>query len=423
MKAIIPGGYTPEGNVRVSGAKNSATRLLSAALLTDDTITLSNFPTQLVDVEHKVRFIEAMGGEVTLDHERHTAEINSSGYGAKTLPDFEVPIRTTYLLTAGQILRSGKAVIPYPGGCKIGSRGYDMHVLVWERLGCKVTEREDCIEVEGSGFVGNTISFPISTVGGTENALLCAAIASGTTNIVNAYITPEVEDLINLLRRMGSQIEVFGNSHIVVIGRDGLLGANARVMPDRIEALTWIVYGVLSQGSILIEDVPFESMQVPLLYLRSAGIDMLSNSDSIFIRPESSGARVVKPIEVPCGAHPGVISDMQPFYVLLGMAASGISRVYDYRYPERIGYINELSKFCASGKLQAEHGKIYVEGPISFKSAEVRSTDLRGSMALILAGLCADGTSIVHDAEMALRGYNDLLGKLETLGISITISD
>ena len=423
MKAIISGGSRPEGKVRVSGAKNSATRLLAAALLTDENVSLSNFPTRLVDVGHKVRFINAMGGKVVLDHENDLASIDAGGYGYRALPDFDVPIRTTYLLVAGQILRSGKAIIPYPGGCKIGSRGYDMHVLVWEKLGCTVTEGEDGITVEGSNFVGNTIAFPISTVGGTENALLCGAIASGTTEILNAYITPEVEDLLKLLRRMGAEIEVFGNSHIKIEGKASLSGARAKVMPDRIEALTWIAYGVLTNGNLLIEDVPFDSMQVPLLYLQSAVLDMLSNSNSILIRPESAGSQSVKPIEVPCGAHPGVISDMQPFYVILAAAASGVSRIYDYRYPERIGYIDELSKFCASGTLQAEKGRIYVEGPVRFKPAEATSTDLRGSMALILAALCADGESVVNQAEMALRGYNDLTGKLKKLGATLDIEE
>ncbi|MGB7408404.1 MAG: UDP-N-acetylglucosamine 1-carboxyvinyltransferase [Pontixanthobacter sp.] len=421
MKAIISGGTRPKGTVQVSGAKNSATRLLAAALLSDETVTLSNFPTRLVDVGHKVRFICAMGGKVELDHDRNEAIIDASSYSASELPTFEVPIRTTYLLAAGQIMRSGKAVIPYPGGCKIGSRGYDMHVLVWEQLGCKVTETEECIKIEGKGFQGNTISFPISTVGGTENALICGAIASGTTEIVNAYITPEVEDLISLLKHMGSEIVVSGNSHISIKGRTQLMGAHARVMPDRIEALTWIVYGILSRGNILIEDVPFDTMQAPFLYLQSAGLDMLANSNSIYIRSDDSGNNLVKPVEVPCGAYPGVISDMQPFFVLLAMAASGISRIHDYRYPERIGYIDELSKFCETGKLQSEHGKILVEGPIKFQPATARSTDLRGSMALILAALCADGKSKVHDAEMALRGYNDLQGKLAKLGVTIEV--
>lgn len=423
MKAIIDGGAAPNGVVRVSGAKNSATRLLSAALLTNDVVELSDFPTKLVDVGHKIRFIRALGGKVDVDDEAGTVRVDASNYVSSVLTDYDYPIRTTYLLTAGQILRSGVARIPYPGGCKIGSRGYDMHIMVWEQLGCEVVQTPDYIEIRADRFKGGEIRFPISTVGGTENALICASIADGVSEIINAYITPEVEDLIDLLRRMGAQIEVFGSSHVRVEGRKILSGARMKVMPDRIEALTWIVYAILAKGTLLIEGVPFEAMRSPLLYLESAGIDLLCNKDSVYVYPGSIREGRVQPFEVPCGAHPGVISDMQPFFTMLGLAASGVSRVFDYRYPERVGYVNELAKFCSEGALKGEFGKITVQGPNRFHAAEATSTDLRGSMALILAALCAEGRSVVYDAHMALRGYNDLEGKLAKLGIKITVEE
>lgn len=423
MRAIIEGGGVPNGTVKVSGAKNSATRLLAAALLADGPVELTSFPTHLVDANHKIRFIRESGGLVDIDHEAGTLRIDASGYVFKELADYDYPIRTTYLLTAGQILRSGFARIPYPGGCKIGSRGYDLHLMVWERLGCEVEEKPDYIEIRAKRFVGGEIRFPISTVGGTENALICASVADGVTEIVNAYITPEVEDLIDFLRRMGAQIEVFGTSHIRVTGRQDLIGARKQVMPDRIEALTWITYAIMTRGKLLVEGVPFDAMRSPLLYIESAGVDLLTNSSSVYVHPDCIRQGSVQPFEVPCGAHPGVISDMQPFYTMLGLCASGVSRVFDYRYPERIGYVNELAKFCDAGALSAEVGKITVQGPNRFRAAEATSTDLRGSMALILAALCADGRSVVHDAHMALRGYNDLQGKLAQLGVTIKVED
>lgn len=421
MRAIIKGGVKPHGKVRVSGAKNSATRLLAAALLTDEAVELSQFPTQLVDVGHKIAFIRALGGTVVVSDADDHARIHAAGFASVELDSYDYPIRTTYLLAAGQILRSGIARIPYPGGCRIGnggSRGYDMHVLVWERLGCQVRELETHIEIRAGRFKGGEIRFPISTVGGTENALLCAVIADGTSEIINAYITPEIEDLIDLLRRMGANIEVAGTSHIRVEGRRTLAGARKQVMPDRIEALTWMVYGIMSGGEILIENVPFDAMRSPLLYLDSAGVDIMSNRTSAHVNPSCLYQGNTQPFEVPCGAYPGVISDMQPFYVLMGLMASGVSRIYDYRYPERIGYVKELAKFCAPGTLKAEVGKITVQGPAKFRPAEAWSTDLRGSMAVIMAALCAEGRSTVHAAHMALRGYNDLRGKLAGLGVT-----
>jgi len=432
MYAIIEGGATPKGRVRVSGAKNSATRLLAAALLSDDTVELSNFPTRLVDVGHKIQFCQTLGADIRVDHESEHLTIQASALRAKLLSrdEFDVPIRTTYLLAAGQVIRSGLARVPYPGGCPIGGgsgggRGYDLHMMVWRNLGANVTEREDHIEVSApDGFKGGAINFPISTVGGTENALLCASVADGRTEVHNAYITPEIEDLIALLRRMGAEITVSGTSHIVIDGRAGKLsGARMPVMTDRIEALTWVVYAILAKGEVTIDQVPFSPMQVPLLHIEHAGVDLLKNSQSIHVTPDCLRSGLVQPFELACGAHPGVISDMQAFYVMLGLAASGTSRIFDYRYPERIAFVSELAKLVDGDHLAAERGRITVKGPARFKPGVADSTDLRGSMAAVIAALCADGQSKILNVQMALRGYNDLSGKLSQLGARISIHE
>jgi len=430
MYAIINGGAAPRGRVRVSGAKNSATRLLSAALLSDDAVELSNFPTRLVDVGHKIRFCQNLGADITIDHQSEQLTVNASELKSQLLSreQFDIPVRTTYLLAAGQVIRSGIARVPYPGGCPIGGgsgggRGYDLHMMVWRDLGASVLEREDHIEVNApDGFVGGTINFPISTVGGTENALLCASVAQGQTQIFNAYITPEIEDLIALLRRMGAEISVFGTSHIVVDGRGGkLAGARMPVMTDRIEALTWVIYAILAKGEITIDDVPFASMKVPLLHIEHAGVDLFKNSQSVHVTPECLTSGAVQPFELACGAHPGVISDMQAFYVMLGLAASGTSRIFDYRYPERIAFVRELAKLVDGEHLLAERGKITVRGPARFRPGTADSTDLRGSMAAVIAALCAPGESKILNVQMALRGYNNLQGKLQQLGADVSI--
>lgn len=425
LTAIIQGGQTPKGAVKLSGAKNAATRLLAASLLTDDTVVLSGFPTELVDAVHKMRFINMAGGKVDFDQSNEVATINASGLVTADfdMEDGQFPIRTTYLLVAGQIRKSGIARIPYPGGCKIGARGYDLHVMVWKALGCTVEEKPEYIEITGDKFKAGQINFPISTVGGTENALICGAIAEGMTEIVNAYITPEIEDLIKLLRRMGAEIEIFGNSLIRVHGKEKLSGTHMNVMPDRIEALTWIVYALMSKGEVRIDNVPFDSMEIPLIHIEKTGVDLLKGKNSIYVHPDCLLAGSVQPFELACGTHPGIISDMQPFYVLLGLIANGTSRVFDYRYPARIACMHELAKLCGEDAIQAEVGKITMNGPAKFKGAHVQSTDLRGSMAVIMAGLCAEGQTIVDDAHMALRGYNNLVAKLEGLGVSMTVKE
>lgn len=432
MYAIIDGGVPPVGKVRVSGAKNSATRLLAAALLTDAEVELDNFPTRLVDVGHKIGFARDIGTRISVDDAAERVVIDASGLRSSLLTrdQFDVPIRTTYLLAASQIIRSGIARIPYPGGCPIGGgtgggRGYDLHIMVWKDLGAEVTEREDHIEIKAAdGFVGGAINFPITTVGGTENALLCASVASGRTEIANAYITPEIEDLIELLRRMGANIAVYGTSHIVVEGKSGTLaGARMSVMTDRIEALTWIVYAILSGGALTIEGVPFNAMTVPLIHIEQAGVDLFRNSSAIHVTPDCLRSGSVQPFELACGAHPGVISDMQAFYVMLALAGAGTSRVYDYRYPERIAFVGELAKLVKGDHLAAERGKITIRGPAQFKPGVANSTDLRGSMAVLMAALCARGRSVVQDVHMALRGYNNLEEKLTQLGSRISVHE
>lgn len=413
----------PHGKVRVSGAKNAATRLLAAALISDDQVTLNNFPTELVDANYKFDFIQKSGGRVDVDSEKESVTIDPTALENRILDDYNFPIRTTYLLVPGLIKKAGQARIPYPGGCKIGNRGYDLHVMVWEKMGALVEELDDYIQVTTkNGFQPAEIDFPITTIGGTESALICASIAEGVTTIKNAYISPEVECLIDFLKGLGVTIEVVGNSFVRVTGRKHLQGSIFEVMPDRIEALTWIVLGILTGGDILVEDVPFSAMEIPLIHLKEAGIDYYHNSKSVRVSPECLTNGVIQPFELATGTHPGIISDMQPFYTLLGLHADGISRVFDYRYPERIKYCEELAKMYSNG-LNWEKGAITTYGK-KFKKpkgAHVKSTDLRGSMALVMAALLAEGETTVDNVEMALRGYNKLEDKLKALGIGIEV--
>ncbi len=419
LKMLVKGPQVPSGVVQVSGAKNAATRLMAAAMLTTEPVILLNFPTELVDARQKARFIEAMSGKVKFDADSSVALLDCSDFKPRELEDYDFPIRTTYLLAAGQLYRQGMAYVPYPGGCKLGDRKYDLHLMVWKALGCHIEEKSDYIEVSGR-LVGGEIHFPISTVGGTENALLCAAVARGKTTIHNAYITPEIENLIELLTLMGARISVRGISLIEVEGVDHLRGATISIIPDRIEALTWLVFAAISGGDILVENVPFSMMEIPLLHLRKAGIDFFSNSTSIWISNRSKSSLDIQPFEVACGTHPGIISDMQPFFVLLALHAKGRSLVVDYRYPNRTAYLDQLEKFYP-GCLKWEPGKIIIEGPGEPTAAAATSTDLRGSMALALAAILADGESQIDKIYMALRGYDHMVEKLLAVNINVSI--
>lgn len=416
MKFLNNGVAELNGKVKVSGSKNSATRVLAASLLSSKEVSLRNFPVSLEDAKAKISFCKAMGAIINENTYASELEITVPYLSFDNIKDYDLPIRTTYLLAAGALARDERAKIPYPGGCKIGSRGYDLHMMVWSKLGCTVEEKPEYIDVKGQ-LKGGVIDFPISTVGGTENALLCAVVAKGETLIRNAYITPEVADLISFLREMGADISQEGNSHIRINGMNGLLGgASFSIMPDRIEALTWIVLSAVTNGSVLIENVPFHTMEVPLIHLRESGIDIFRNDNTVMVTPDCIGPHGIQPFELATGTHPGVISDMQSFYAFLGLFANGRSIVFDYRYPERIAYARELAKFAVGG-VDVEPGKITLHGPNTLKGAKVQSTDLRGSMALIMAAICSEGESIVDGVELALRGYNYLPEKLAGLGV------
>ena len=409
----------PSGEVIVSGAKNSATRLIAAALLSDKTSSIHNFPTKILDAINKLNFLQRFGVDVKIDDANNRVEINAKSLNITADKDLNLAVRTTYLLAAGQLKRRNSAIIPYPGGCKIGDRKIDLHFMVWEKMGAKIIEHNDYILLTTKGSLkGAVIDFPFPTIGGTENAVLCASIADGKSQIKNAYISPEVMDLINFLRNMGAKIETKGNSFIEIEGQKELNGASFSVMPDRIEALTWIVYAILSGGNMRITNVPFSEMTVPLIHIQNAGIDYYRNSNSILINKDCYPQGIL-PFQVACGTHPGVISDMQPFFTLLALKAQGNSLIVDYRYPERTQFLNELQKCLPANTINFNtDGYIYINGNQEFGNGEMESTDLRGSMAAILFALCSDKKVVVNGIDKALRGYNDFFNKLNKLGIS-----
>ena len=427
-KCIIPAGQTPSGEVIVSGAKNSAIKLLSAALLSEEKTKIENFPTQLIDVFYEINFIRQFGIDVVIDHIADAIMITPNTYRKVEFSnmDMNLPIRTTYLLAAFQLLREGEAYIPYPSGDNLGLRGYDLHLVVWKQFGYDVNLEENYIYLKKQNAVRSIeINFPYFSIGATENALLCASINNSITIINNAYISPEVYDLISMLKLMGVRIRILGGSCIEIEGNRNLRGVNYTVMPDRIEAITWLIYGILSGGEIMIKNVPFESLKVPLIYIGYSGVDILKSSDTILINKSCVGRYGIQPFEMACGSMPGIISDMQPFFVLLALKARGRSLIVDYRYPERTSYLQELNKFVDKPIAFNEKGYIRISGPVHFGTAVANSTDLRGSMAAILAALLSEGEghSVILNPNMALRGYNKLAEKLSNLGILIDFPD
>jgi len=401
------------GGIQLSGAKNSALRLLAASILTSGTIRLSNYPSQLLDAQVHVDMLMALGKQSLLiaDDTIQIKEVEN----LQTRLEWEGrSIRNTLLILGALTARFGHGAVPLPGGCKLGERKYDLHVMLLERLGARVWEEGDYLFAEASrGLVGVDIYLPIRSTGATENAILAGSLAKGITRIWNPHIRPEILDLIALLSKMGAKITVHGQEHIEIQGVDGLHGAEHRVIADNMEAITWLAAAVITEGDIEIHDFPYEDLEVVLAHLKAAGAKLYEGDNSLIVR-----GGTCYPIEISTGPHPGINSDVQPILAAWAAKARGESRIIDLRFPGRYGYAEEMAKMGLAYDVKGDMLKIRGNGG-ELHGAEVRALDLRAGAALALCGLVAQGETIVHDAWQIGRGYVNFLEKLGSLGANI----
>lgn len=400
-----------EGRVRVSGAKNSVLRLLAASLLTSDDVVLDNHPEQLLDAQIHVGMLEALGKRCRMDGGRLTIAEVSTPPGVLVWRGRS--IRNTLLILGALLARTGGGSVPLPGGCDIGDRKYDLHELVFRRLGAEVWREGDRLYASSPGRLrGADIVLPLRSTGATENAILCGVLAEGRTRIFNPHVRPEILDLIAFLTRMGAKIESFGQQSIEIDGVDHLGGTKWRVMPDAIEAMTWLIGSAITGGDVEIESFPVEQLEAPLLFLRESGVKIERRGDVVLAR----GNRCW-PVEISTGPYPGINSDLQPLFAAFGVCAQGESRVCDLRFPDRYGYSEQMAKLGVSSRV--EDGVLRIAGGQPLRGAEVRALDLRAGVALALLGLVAEGETRVSDAWQIDRGYVDFSGKLNRLGASV----
>jgi UDP-N-acetylglucosamine 1-carboxyvinyltransferase len=403
-----------EGVVKVSGAKNSSLRLLAASLLTDETIELSNFPNGLLDVKIHLDMLEVLGkkcvpnGDVVCISETDAKTIT-------TLVWDERSIRNTLLILGALTARFGEGRVPLPGGCKLGERKYDLHVMLLEQMGAQVWEEDDYLCAKSNGrLVGNDIFLSMRSTGATENAIICGSLAKGTTTVWNPHIRPEILDLIDMLKKMGAKIEVFGQKCIQITGCEKLSGVKHSVIPDNVEALTWAIGSVITNGDVEIIDFPFEHLEIPLIYLRESGMKFYKSENSLLVRGGSP-----YPIEISTGPYPGINSDMQPLFAVYGAMCKGESKIVDLRFPGRYGYAQELQKMGM--KYRVEGDLLVIDGGDMLEGTTVKALDLRAGISLLLAGMTANGETIIESAWQIGRGYEHLEEKLTGLGVKITI--
>jgi len=396
------------GTVTVSGAKNSALRLLAASLLTEDKIELFNFPSGLLDIQLHIDMLNVLGKEC-LSTENYIC-INQTEKCVTELIWDKRSIRNTLLILGAVTAKYGHGKVPLPGGCKLGDRKFDLHIMLLQKLGARVWEEDGYLCAESNGKLkASNIFLPIRSTGATENSIICASLAIGTTRIFNPHIRPEIIDLIHLLKKMGAKITICGQDYIEVTGVDYLKGTKHTVIPDNMEALTWMIGAAVTNGEVEIENFPFHHLEVPLIHLRESGLKFFTGENSVIIKKS-----VPTSLDIATGPYPGINSDMQPLLAIYGCCAVGTTKITDLRFRRRYEYARELQKMGANSTMLDD--TLIIHGGRKLNGAHVKATDLRAGIALLLAGFIASGETIIEDAWQIFRGYDRLEEKLVLLG-------
>ena len=414
-KFLIRGGQPLKGKIEISGAKNSALPCLAAALLTAETVTLHNVP-YVKDLITQRRLLEDLGATVL------TPELRTHKITANNVQIFEAPyelvktMRASVLALGPLLARFGQAKVSLPGGCAIGTRPIDLHLKAFEELGATVSlESGDVIARAPSGrLVGKEMEFEKVTVTGTENVMMAASLARGKTTIRNAAMEPEIEDLAELLNKMGARIKGAGTPIIEIEGVEHLGGAQHTIIPDRIETGTFAIAAAITRGEIEIKNCNPKHIQAVIEKLREAGVvvDEL-NQSTLHVR--SSGRLVAS--DVTTEPHPKFPTDMQAQYMVLMTQAEGTSTVTETIFENRFMHVGELIRMGAD--IHISGNQAVVHGPTQLTGAKVIASDLRASASLVLAGLCAKGETLIDRVYHIDRGYETIVRKLRSVGAQI----
>lgn len=411
-KLIIKGGRPLHGHVRVSSAKNAVLPIIVATLLPDSPSTIIDAP-HLEDVKTICSVIESLGGNILL---RDNAMIFDTTTVDKTEASYELMsrMRASFLIMGPLLAKKRHAKIALPGGCMIGSRPIDLHLKAFEAMGAKVTVGNGYVEASvPEGLKGATIYLDFPSVGATENILMAAAVADGKTVIENAAEEPEIVDLVTFLNSMGANIKGAGTNVIRVEGVKHLYGASHTVIPDRIEAGTFIIAAAMAGGDVVVDNVLSEHLKPLLAKLGEAGVKVIKDIDSV--RVISDGH--IHSTDIKTLPYPGFPTDLQAQFMAMMTIGDGTSTVTETVFENRFMHVGELRRMGAN--IEVEGRKAIVHGVPFLQGAFVRATDLRAGAALVLAGLAAHGITEVGDLRHIDRGYDHLVEKLRGLGADI----
>ena len=414
-KLVIRGGSPLLGTVRISGAKNAALPAMAAALLTEDDVILENIP-QVRDIETERRLLAAMGAEVELGYGRahHRTTINCRNL-AKPEASYELvkTMRASTLVLGPLLARLGHARVSLPGGCAIGARPINLHLKGLEKLGAKITQEHGYIEARAKRLQGARIVFEKITVTGTEDLLMAATLAEGETVLENCAREPEVSDLAALLNKMGARIGGAGTHTIRVQGVARLHGARHRIIPDRIEAGTFIVAAALTGGDLMVQGCDPSHLGALLEKLKECGVTLRANGEAVRVMSDAP----LKAADVATEEFPGFPTDMQAQFMTLATQAEGASIVTENIFENRFMHAQELVRMGANIKIDGRRAVVRGKTPLS--GAAVLASDLRASASLVLAALVADGETIIDRVYHIDRGYERIEEKLKAVGAQI----
>lgn len=413
QKLVIHGGHRLQGEISISGAKNAALPLLCASLLTADTLTLQNIP-HLRDVTTMRALLEQTGVRI-LANEPGTAELSAASITNPTASyDMVKTMRAAILVLGPLLARTGQAYISLPGGCAIGMRPVDQHIKGLQAMGAEISIEQGYIRAQASRLTGTRIVMDLVTVTGTENLMMAATLASGTTILENAAREPEVTDLADCLIRMGAKIEGAGSDIIVIHGMDRLHGCSHTVMPDRIETGTFLTAATACGGDLTLTRTRADTLDVVLGKLTEAGASIETGEGWIRLRMQQRP----QPVSLRTAPYPAFPTDMQAQFMAMNCIADGTAVITETIFENRFMHVQELKRLNAD--IQVEGNTAIVRGIPRLDGASVMATDLRASACLIIAGLVAQGETIVDRIYHLDRGYEHIERKLTQAGAQIT---
>ena len=411
-KFLVQGSRSLDGGIQIGGAKNSALKLMAASLLAEGSTSLSNVP-DIADVAIMVELLEAMGVEV--QRTGHRIDISVPHEIEPVAPYHLVERMRASISVLGPLLaRIGRATVAMPGGDDFGSRPIDMHLQGLEQLGASFTHQHGDIQAQAKVLKGAEVFLEFPSVGATENLLMAAVLARGTTTIENAAREPEITDLANFLSQMGALIDGIGTSRLRVDGVERLEPISYEVIPDRIEAATYLCALAICGGELHLENARAEHMEMLLRKLEEMGMHISEGNGGV----RAKVTERLKSADVSTLPYPGLATDYKPFLVAALSVASGAGMVTENIFAGRFRYVDELVRMGAEIKAEGRHA--VVRGVERLSGAPVRAHDIRAGAALVIAGLGADGETIISDAHHVDRGYEDLAGRLSSVGAQVS---